>query len=315
MVSSPTAPRKKPAKKHEYGDDKGLEDFMVSDDQDDAFEPMQNRIPRREETPGLGPPITIDERMADLPDTHRVSIIHFVEAAKSLEEKIRNKNGLRRPFFTESHFREMAIDWTVTVEDMMQIPGIDIDRVKKYGSQFVPLIMEYRKNYNRAMNDQDDRVIDKRENVIDLVTDEEEFEIDEEEEAAFLEAEEGSKYFSKSKHGSSSKGGNASGRKFPWTAGSDSTSSRGGSSSHRGKGRGGKRTFSRKSNGSASGQSSSGVSKRKFSGGAKKSRASKTAGSSSAKGSSIMKNFGNCGGGSGGGGMGGGGGGIGMMPT
>lgn len=308
MVSSPAAPRRKPAKKlgHDGDGDEAFDEFVISDNEDNAFEPLPRRRQRREETPQLGPPITTDEKMASLPGIHRVFVTQFIEAAKGLDEKIRNKAGLRRPLFTEANFREMAIVWTVTLDDMMQIQDINVDRVKTYGPQFIPLLERFSQNYNRAFNDQDDRVIDKRENVIDLVSDEEDYDDgdEDEDEEAVLEAEQGSKYFAKPQYGSGSKAGKS------WAAGAKSASSRGRGGSYRGKGRGGKRSFSRKSNGSASAQSSSGVSKRKFSGGAKKSRASKAGGSSSSKGSSIMRNFGNQGGG---GSMGGGG--IGMMPT
>ncbi|KAH8814138.1 hypothetical protein F5882DRAFT_447144 [Hyaloscypha sp. PMI_1271] len=295
MVSSPAAQRRKPAERLGYGadeDDSTHTDFVVSDDEEDAFEPIPDRRRRRQET--LGPPITLDERMASLPDFHRVSVTQFVEAAKTLEEKIRNKHNLRNPLFTEANFREMAIRWTVTLGRMMQIPDINGERVKIYGPQFIPLVTEYRSNYNETISRyQDDRIIDKHENVIDLISDEEceeDNDLDGEDEATTREAEQGSKYFAKPH------------RNLPFAAGSDAKSSsyRGRGGSYRAKSRGGKRSFSRKSNGSASGQSNSGVSKR-----------NKSGGSNSTRGSTLMRSFGN----NGGGGMGGGGGGIGMMPT
>jgi len=202
---------------------------------------------------------------------------------------------------------------------MIQVSDIDVERVKVFGRHFIPLVASYQKNYQEAQEGQpDDVVIDKHENVIDLISDEEggesdeeDYGLDDDDEAAVVAAEEeGSKYFAKSKYGSKSKTRIAAGRSFPWTAesGAKAASSRSRGESYRGKARGTRRTGSRKSNGSASGQSSSGVSKRRSSGGAKKSRASKAGGSSSSRGS-IMRSFGN----SGGSGMGGGG--IGMMPT
>ncbi|KAE9381581.1 hypothetical protein N431DRAFT_476384 [Stipitochalara longipes BDJ] len=319
MVSSPAAQRRRPAKKLGFGNDENEydhNDFVVSDEDDDAFEPVVNKKTRRGKTPEAGPPITLDG-MAGLPDIHRVTIIQFVEEAKKLEENLRNKNNLRKPFFTEANFREMARCWTVDLEQMMQISDINVERVKTFGSHFLPLVAKYQRNYENTKKDIfADEVIDKHENVIDLISDEEgekrekaSYTLDNDEEAAMVEAE-GSKYFAKPQNGSNSKSGNASGRSFPWTAESDTktSSSRGRGSSYRGKGRGAKKTWPRKSNGSASGQSSSGVSKRKFSGGAKKSRASKAGASNSSRGS-VMRSFGN----SGGSGMGGGG--IGMMPT
>lgn len=315
MVSSPAPHRKKAANRlgdRKDDDDYAHDDFMASDYEEDAFEPMPNRRHRREETPGddLGPPITIDERMANLPGIHRDVISQFVEEAKGLEERIRNRNGIRKPFFTEANFREMAINWTLTLDKMMRVPDINLERVKTYGSQFVDLVARYFTNYEEMMGNQDlQRDIDtNHQNVIDLISDDEEgYGLDDGDEEAILEAEQGSKYFARPTFGSSSKNGDASSRKLPWPEGSDAkaSSSRGGNP-YRGKGRGAKRVFSRKSNGSAS--SSSGVSKRKFSGGAKKSRASKASGSSASKGSSLMRDFGN----HRGGGMGGG---IGMMPT
>jgi len=317
MVSSPAAPGRKPAKKRGFGDDEDLydhDDFVASDD--DGFEPLPRRRGRQGKTPDIGPPITLDE-MAALPDMHRVVIVQFVEEAKKLEENLRNKNNLRKPLFTEANFREMARFWTVNLERMMQISDINIERVRTFGPRFLPLLIRYQKDYENAQREIfDDVVIDKHENVIDLVSDEEvveveeeDYDIDDEDEPAVLRAEEGSKYFPNPRYGSKPKSGHTPGRSFPWTAESEKTSSsRGRGGSYRGKGRGSKKTWSRKSNGSTSGQSSSGVSKRRSSGGAKKSRASKVGGSNSSKGS-IMRSFGN----SGGSGMGGGG--IGPMPT
>jgi bloom syndrome protein len=316
MVSSPAPQRRIATNRFGNSDDEencGNDDFVASDDED-AFEPMPNSRRRREETPGdgLGPPITIDQRMANLPDIHRDVVSQFVEQAKGLEEKIRNKTGARKPFFTESNFREMAINWTLTLDEMMQIPDINVERVKIYGPQFIQMVTQYHQNYDQMMSDHDRDIDKNHQNVIDLISDED-YGLDDDDEDAILQAE-GSKYFANTKFGSNSNSGDTSGRKLPWSAASDAKSStsqkasRGGSTSYRGKGsRGGKRSFSRKSNGSASGQSSSSVSKRKFSGGAKKSRASKASGSNTSKGSAIMREFGNHGGGMGGG--------IGMMPT
>jgi bloom syndrome protein len=313
MVSSPAPHRRKAANRlgdRKDDDSYAHDDFVASDYEEDAFEPMPNRKHRHEETPGddLGPPITMDERMASLPGIHRDVISQFVEEAKDLEERIRNRNGIRKPFFTEANFREMAINWTLTLDKMMRVPDINLERVKTYGSQFVDLVARYFRSYEEMMGNQDpQRDMDTNHlNVIDLISDGEDCGLDDDEEV-IIEAEQGSKYFARPTFGSSSKNGDASSPKLPWPEGSDAmaSSSRGGNS-YRGKGRGAKRAFSRKSNGSAS--SSSGVSKRKFSGGAKKSRASKASGSSASKGSSLMRDFGS----HRGGGMGGG---IGMMPT
>jgi len=146
--------------------------------------------------------------------------------------------------------------------------------------------------------------------VIDLCSDddEEEYGLDDSDEEAIIQAErQGSKYFQTNQASSSSHS-----RRAPRQAESRGSSagprknSRGNSFQHRNRPR---KWGARKSGGSASGQSTSGVSKRKASTGTKKAR-----GSATSKSSSLFKQFGNHGNSNerGGGGIGGG---IGMMPT
>lgn len=310
MLTSPLSPssrRRKPTSgpdsiRHGYSRDGFVtsENEEVEEEEDD-FESMPAPRRRREYTPGVafGAPITTDERMAILPDIHRDVIHQFVDEAKILEEKIRNGTGARKPFFTEANLREMAINWTLTLDEMRQIPDINIERVDKYWKRFVPLIERYHKLYDEMMNQNEDRDIDmNHQNVIDLCSDDEDdYGFGDEDEEAILEAEQGSKYFQNTAKTSAS---NNSGRKLPW-AGASNSKSTGAQKS----GRGGRKGGSRKSNGSASGQSTSAMSKRKYSGGAKKTRASKGSGIST--GSNFMRQFGHQGGG--------GSGGIGIMPT
>jgi bloom syndrome protein len=84
-----------------YDPSNEMANFIASeaDDDEPAFEPRR-KVHRsfREDTPGdgRGPPITRDERMADLPDIHRVMIDQFVDAAKKMEEKIRKSNRCKK---------------------------------------------------------------------------------------------------------------------------------------------------------------------------------------------------------------------------
>lgn len=304
-LTSPLAPsRNERITHHRPAVNKGsnMDTFIATDseDEEDSFAPVPPRS-RQTPTAKLGLPITSDDQLATLSDTHRVSIQQFVEAAKHMEEKLRNKSGGRKPIFTEIQMREMAIRWTTTLDDMRRIPGINIERVKTHGSKLLPLVREYKSNYEAMLDNDDEGDIDpNHQDVIDLVTDDEggdddedeeedeDFELDEGMEEAILAAEK-SPFFTES---SSSKG------KAPWKP-------RGGRGGGRGFRRGKAKSYvARKSNGSNSGQSNAGVRKRNSSGGSRRSRGSSHAGST------IARAFGNQGGSSRGGG-----GGIGMMPT
>lgn len=337
MLTSPVSPvarKKKPARKEveidesdEFDDGYDLADFIVSDNDDNvdftelrqnAFEQMKNAAkpkpkPRQLETRGgdFGPPILADHQMGKLTDIHYAMVIGFVEEAKHLEEKIRNKVSARKSFFTEAHLREMAIRWTLNVVAMKNIPGINADRVHEYGKQFIPLVQKYNNMYNERMNEDAERDMDpNHRNVVNLLSD------DDEEDMLEDEVEEQSAYFANApppqrppptsnlpwapNHVSSqSTTKNAYAARSTFTKGKGRAASRKGSS--------------RKSYGSNSGVSSGGVSKRRSSGGAKKARSgpNKAGGSSSSK-PSFARNSGGSGGGRNGGS---GGGGIGMMPT
>ncbi|KAH8648985.1 P-loop containing nucleoside triphosphate hydrolase protein [Tricladium varicosporioides] len=312
---------------YRYGEDDNTtdDDFVVDDDNVEVFEPMRKSVRNcKASSERLGPPITADRRLAALPEVHRDIIQHFTDEAKELEERLRNRTQAKKPFFTESNFREMAIEWTTSIKDMRDIPGINIERVDKYGLQFIPMIQRYYRNYEEMMNSNmpQNRDIDtNHRNVIDLVSDEEEEtdgeedfgtnddDDDDDDDPDIRAAEQGgSKYFQTST--TKTKGT----RKIPWgkDASTGTTEKRGdfsrggGGYSARGirSGRGGKKSFARGSYRSTSG--SSAVSKRRSSGGGKKGRGSKPTGYAATRknNSGLMQQFGHSGGG-----------GIGMMPT
>jgi bloom syndrome protein len=299
-VTSPLTPSsrgKQPAKQQYEEED----DFMApdSEDEEDAFEPMSARGRSKPNAVGiLGPPITLDDRMAALPEIHRVLIHQFVDEAKKLEEKIRNRTAARKPFFTEANLREMAIRWTVTLADMRRIPDINVERVDSYGNKFLPMIQRYYNNYNGMVETDDDVDIDpNHQDVIDLVTDGEEDEEDEEEEFELEDGMEEAIAAAESRSPFFPPGGSTSNSKKVWKARG------GGRGGFRGHSKGKKNYTARKSNGSASGQSNAGVRKRNSSGGSRRGRGSSSGGP-------LRNAFVNQ---SSRGGYGGGG--IGMMPT
>lgn len=324
MFTSPIvpSPRKNNARGHSrMAKGADANGFIVSDedDSDDAFEHVRDRSIRQGRRPlPLGPPITTDGRMEDLPELHRVSVHQFVGDAKVLDEKLRNKNGHHsKPYFTENDFREMAIRWTLTTEDMLQIPGIKGDSVKRYGNKFLGLINRYHTNYEENMAMEDNVPLDKNhQNVIDLCDDDDDIDEDEGDDDYISQGEQPSKYFRQAPHVEAF---NAQMEEFarqpPKSRPQPEPTKKAARGGHKSRGRSNYKKGSRKSSGSASGsgsnsrggRSNSGVSKprgsRKVSGGS-----TRGGGSNSYQRSNIMQSFGRSNDG------GGGGGGIGMMP-
>jgi bloom syndrome protein len=79
---------------------------------DDGFDPVRVAgRPRRPAKPPLGPPITMDEKMDRLNGIHRLVVEDFVVHANREGENIRNDRGLRAQPFTDTIYREMAINF------------------------------------------------------------------------------------------------------------------------------------------------------------------------------------------------------------
>ncbi|KAI0890482.1 uncharacterized protein GGS22DRAFT_151013 [Annulohypoxylon maeteangense] len=150
--------------------------FVVPDDTDDDFETMFPQSKGRSQRKALGPPISHDMRMndAELSDIHDDIISNFLNEAKELEENLRNSKNLRTPIFTEQQLREMAIRWTITLDKMRAIPGINGDKVGRYGNNFVPLIRQYHIRYEEIIGAATPASGSR--NVVDLVSSDEEME-------------------------------------------------------------------------------------------------------------------------------------------
>ncbi|KAI0021570.1 hypothetical protein F4780DRAFT_284127 [Xylariomycetidae sp. FL0641] len=176
LVSSPAQPKTKKKKGkavatvEEDDEDSGMgldryesgyarDGFVVDDEEDDDdFEIMpRSRTSRRSrhEEP-VGPPISRDSRMSDtsLSDIHRDISRSFLEEAKTLEERIRRSKSLRSPLFTEVQLREMSLSWTLDLNQMRSIPGINVDKVDRYGEMILPLIRHYHRQYQEIMGEE-----------------------------------------------------------------------------------------------------------------------------------------------------------------
>ncbi|KAF6842336.1 RecQ family ATP-dependent DNA helicase [Colletotrichum musicola] len=288
---------------------------MSDDDSDDGFEPLP-RTHKRDNAPrDVGPRIEQDRRLGDLDDLHRDVVLSFVQEAKQLEESLRNAQSLRKPLFSEKSFREMAIRWTTTLPEMRKIPGIEPEKVSKFGNKFIPLIKRYQGDYH-AMTGMADDADEMDVGVVDLISSDEDEDMagDDDED----DEEESSKYFDSGRPpplAPDVEAWNARMRELDTpeqTRASSSTSSRG-----RGGGRGGRKTGFRRTSGGGAAYKKAGVTKRKASAGASR----KSSGGATASGSrnsavtSYLSKNGKRGGGAGGrSGGGSSGGGIAMMP-
>lgn len=126
--------------------------FVVSDDEefdeaDDGFEPLPAHRPmkaasRKNKAAAVSAPIQTGKRLQDLSHIHQDLVGGFVRNARRLEESIRNKKELRRPLFSDRDFQEMAINWTMSVDRMSRIPGIDADKVAEHGPKLLSVLQQ-----------------------------------------------------------------------------------------------------------------------------------------------------------------------------
>lgn len=168
-VSSPINRRRKRAAIVDSDDESNLpmtsrgyvnDGFVVSDEEaeedeadEEAFEPLPQHRPAKptskpsSKKTSRPEPVPSKHRLQDLPDIHQDVVDAFVQQARQLEERIRNRLGLRRPMFTDTHLQEMAINWTTSIDRMSRIPGIDVDRVQEVGPKLIPLLNTYHASY------------------------------------------------------------------------------------------------------------------------------------------------------------------------
>jgi len=159
-------------------DDEDDEDYMDDDDEDDGFEPIREggRSLRTQPPPPpkrVGQRITSDNTMEALNEMHRFVVEDFVLKAKAIAEKIQNDKFMHTVPFSDTVLRQMAIRFTETEEQMLQIPGADPERVRLYGKRFTKLVKDCRRQYSEMSGGNDDpRILDPNlQNVIDLVSD------------------------------------------------------------------------------------------------------------------------------------------------
>lgn len=265
-VSSPVDRRKKKTpgadNNRQAGNWYQNDEFLIPDeesdeDDEDAFDELPQHRPAKPPSARLGPPISGDVRLQDLPDIHQDIVHGFVQEARTLEESIRNNKEIRKPLFTETHFQEMAINWTTSLDQMRRIPGIDVDKVKQYGPRILNILKRHHTLFQEIMGPDSTGSGDQE--VVDLISSE--VEMDEDMDDEDIIQGENSHYFSNNSNNSSSRPDVQAFHNRLNGLQSQQTQSKRGSSYSRGGGRKasyGKRTYPRKSSG--------GVPKRKSTG-------------------------------------------------
>lgn len=150
--------------------------FVVSDEEDDASEgndssdAFESMSQKRRKKP-LGPPITSDGVMDGLSDTHRMFVESFVDSMGKKAKELMLDRGLRTVPFTDTQLRYMAIHFTETEEEMLEIPNINPEKVRLYGKFFYQAIKECRRSYEDMMGQHVKPVDPNARNVIDLISD------------------------------------------------------------------------------------------------------------------------------------------------
>ncbi|GFF39278.1 ATP-dependent DNA helicase hus2/rqh1 [Aspergillus lentulus] len=146
----------------------------------DGFE--QIRIagkPQHEARRSPGPPITVDQRFDSLDSLHKTVAEDFMFYAKNFCQDLMLKKNLRNQPFSDGILREMAIVFPKNLSELAQVPGIDPDKVNRYGTQILKLVRDAQRRYEELKQERDnndDVVPDpNHHNVYNLTEDEDEF--------------------------------------------------------------------------------------------------------------------------------------------
>ncbi|KAK1835556.1 hypothetical protein QBC39DRAFT_327224 [Podospora conica] len=96
-------------------------------------------------------PISFDVALLGKDSLHGMVADTFIHEAKRIDEDLRNARGLRQALFTEIQYRTMVLRWTMTTEAMLEIPGINPDRVHEFGHTFIKLVGQVRRQYDEML--------------------------------------------------------------------------------------------------------------------------------------------------------------------
>ncbi|RAL16268.1 RecQ family helicase MusN [Aspergillus homomorphus CBS 101889] len=136
----------------------GPGDDTTDDDSDsDGFEKIRvagRSRPDKKRTPG--PPITQDRRFDRLDPLHKAVAEDFMVYAKNYCQDLVLQKGLRNQPFTDTILREMVIVFPKDLAELAAIPGIDPDKVIRYGPQLLKLVRDTQRRYDELKKERDD---------------------------------------------------------------------------------------------------------------------------------------------------------------
>ncbi|KAF2813675.1 ATP-dependent DNA helicase [Mytilinidion resinicola] len=113
--------------------------FEFSDEDNELKSAPKAKKPPRTKRRDPGPPITIDEKIANLDPLQQSVLENFMEEAKRKAKKIMVLRSLRSQPFSDTILREIGISLPTTQEELFQIPGINADMVRLHGKVFLDL--------------------------------------------------------------------------------------------------------------------------------------------------------------------------------
>ncbi|KAL6709458.1 ATP-dependent DNA helicase sgs1 [Coniothyrium glycines] len=96
---------------------------------------------------GLGTPITVDKRTAELDEYQNDVLRDFMTGAKALRKSIMASNGYREAIFTDTVLREMGMELPRHLAEMRLLPGVRPEMVDRWGKPFLRLIENTRACY------------------------------------------------------------------------------------------------------------------------------------------------------------------------
>ncbi|KAG9950528.1 ATP-dependent DNA helicase, partial [Aureobasidium melanogenum] len=160
------------------------EDYAQSEDEEDEdgyFEPLRTETTSRSRNQTkLGEPITRDEALHNLDDVHQDVIASFVQDAKEKMQQLMRKKDLRQQPFSDTMLREMAIVFPKTLEAMKRIRGIDSVKVDCHGITLLPLIAQYKKQFEEMKQGAEDVPYDPNHATVILIESDDENDDDDE---------------------------------------------------------------------------------------------------------------------------------------
>ncbi|KAF2278524.1 uncharacterized protein EI97DRAFT_465806 [Westerdykella ornata] len=166
-VSSPTRPPvKRNMREYAYAEDSGGKQIqrqrrtskrpIVPDDEGESSyacpEPVRNAKPSASKK-NKAPPrlLTTYERIRGLTEVQNLILEDFVKTAKEEGQKILLQKNLRNQPFSDTILREMGLDLPRSLDEMLQIPGIEKEKVEHFGKNLLRLIERTRQAYGNEL--------------------------------------------------------------------------------------------------------------------------------------------------------------------